>query len=111
MGVENRQNSLTVIQKEIAPLKEALRNIAVLYGKDCAEFAGLEAKEIIMSFVMDKRDKLPEKIPVGPNLVFDIDQQDLVPVGFKTIEKIPIRVWSQYSGLIASGIEHQMQLR
>lgn len=111
MERENGRYNLNAVRKEIAPLKEALHNIAVQHARGgfCMEHAGMETKALVISFVLGNRDRLPERIPVGPNLVFDIAQQDLVPVRFKTARKTPVHVWYQYAGLIASGIEHQMK--
>lgn len=110
MERENGRNGLNKVQREVAPLKEALRNIAVKHarGEFCMEHAGMETKALVISFVLGYRDRLPERIPVGPNFVFDIVQLDLVPVRSKTTRKTPMPAWYQYSGLIASGIEHQM---
>lgn len=110
MERENRRNGLNAVQKEVAPLREALHNIAVRHMREgfCMEHAGMETKALVLSFVLGNRDRLPGRIPVGPNLVFDIDQQDLVPIRSNTAIKTPVHAWYQYGGLIASGIEHQM---
>ena len=85
MERENGRNGLNAVQREVAPLKESLRNIAAQHAREgfCIEHVGLETKALIISFVLDNKHRLPDKIPVGPNLVFDIDEQDLIPVGIK----------------------------